>query len=131
MAKWKISSEGLFALILFVVFIAFMAVVVVGMINYEFPVTNSPELYEHVEVIQKRIKKKDTTYTYLVAFKFPDGSVKEFKVDKRKLYDAIHEGDTGTLIYKEREDISQAIENENRRWSGRRFVYFTKSVGDD
>ena len=104
------------------------------------PVNNSLEQYECVEVIGKRIREHSnisgegsTTYTYIVAFKFSDGSVKEFDVDtnggngnRREVYDSFYVGDTGILTYKERANIEEHIKTENMRWNGRRFISFEK-----
>ena len=98
---------------------------------------NSPEYSAQVEVVGKRIWKDATPDTgtsvdYIASFKFPDGSVKELKVGgnswkiKRELYDSIREGDIGILIYKEREDIEERFNKENRRYNGRQFISFEK-----
>ena len=103
---------------------------------------NSFEQSEQVEVIGKRIRKytnslsgrsggSRTYFDYIVAFEFPDGSVKELEVDSNSvrdssIYDAIHEGDTGILIYKEIKNIEQRIKKENMRFDGRLFISFEK-----
>ena len=95
------------------------------------PYRNRPEQHVHIEVAQKRICKYtyDTiTYTYIIAFKFADGSVKELEVgtDDRRIFDSIHEDETGMLIYRERADIETHIKNENLRYDGRIFIGFEK-----
>jgi len=69
---------------------------------------NVPEQIEQVEVSGKRIKPardSDDYPDYYVSFKFSDGSVKEFaagRPNKKEYYNAINEGDTGKLTYKEK-----------------------------
>ena len=112
---------------------------------------NCPEQSEQVEVVGKRIKKSKTgvrrfggsklVYSYIVAFKFPDGSVKELGVgstskaltDKTEVSnsagDALHEGDTGVITYKEIEVSKQRrLENEDLRVGDRLFLSFEKDL---
>ena len=56
---------------------------------------------EHVEVAEKRTSGEQ----HYISFAFPDGSVKEFAAGRPggdEFSDAINEGDTGTLTYKEK-----------------------------
>jgi len=97
-----------------------------------------PEQTAKVEVVDKRIRRysgggkssKVTTYSNIVAFSFPDSSVKELKIDKGSFssaYDSIHEGDTGILIYKEIKNIDKKYKNnENMRYDGRFFISFER-----
>jgi len=104
--------------------------------------TNRPEQSEQVEVIGKRIYQSSDNgkvwSTYIVAFRFPDGSVKELSVgtnssrinsnrdDHNSIYDSINQGDTGILIYKEIEKIEEKYKNEDLRYDGRQFIGFEK-----
>jgi len=110
---------------------------VVTFANSVLPLETSSEQSEQVEVVAKRIRSRGSggsgstyriNYTYIVSFKFSDGSAKEFKVGKnsREIYDSIHEGDAGMLTYKERENIEEKIKNEDMRFDGRRFISFKK-----
>jgi len=106
-------------------------------IRYE----NRPEQSEQVEVVEKRVRIHSsggrgipyTTYhTFIVAFKFADGSIKELEIDRNSvrrdpnrepyssLYNSINEGDTGILL----EDIEEKHTNEDLRWNGRRYISF-------
>ena len=98
-----------------------------------------PEQSAQVEVVDKRIRTvrhgggkfggSRTSYTYIVAFKFPDGSIKELKVgrdDDRGFYDYLQEGDTGTLTYKEIANIEERRKNEDARYASRLFIGFKK-----
>jgi len=109
-----------------------------------------PEQSDQVTVLEKRIHKfisaggkggYSKSYTFIVAFEFPDGSIKEFEVDDRStrssktelyspLYNAIHKGDTGVLSYKEVEGVEKKHKNEMLRFEGRAFVSFEK-VSED
>ena len=106
--------------------------------------TNSPEQFEHVEVVRKRIIKRrsggykitpETYYTYIVAFKFFDGSIKEFKVSFSsqspedgggKIYCSIYEGEKGIITYKEIKNIEKKYKKEENHWEGRQFINFEK-----
>ena len=104
----------------------------------------TPEQSEQVEVVEKRVEISSSHgrrvsrkyYSYYVAFKFPDGTIKEFKVDhistrdfkkeiNSSVYDSIFESDTGILTYKELENA------ENRFFSPtnyREFHSFEKDL---
>jgi len=91
------------------------------------------EQYAQVEVVGKRVRPTSVRHgkdSYIVAFKFPDGSVKELEVGigRRKVYDSIQEGDTGMLTYKERENIEEKIKNEELQFDGRRFISFKRDT---
>jgi len=102
------------------------------------PILNSPEQQEQAEIIEKRIVEERSgdgdgfTYHYIVAFEFSNGTVKELRVgverSGHKRYDALNEGDTGILTYKERTDIEEKYKNENIRFEGRRFISFEKDI---
>jgi len=98
---------------------------------------NNPVQSEQVEVISKRIVESRsgtrgyrTTYYFVVAFKFPDDSIKEFWVcaatdreyRKANTYYSVYEGDTGTLTYKENKIFEIAP------FSGRKFISFEKDL---
>jgi len=104
-------------------------------------VNNRPEQSEQVEVVGKRIHitgherapKYRDYYVFIVAFEFPDGSVKELQVedDLKKesyssLYESIDEGDTGVLTYKEIENVEKKYQNEDIRYYGRLLISFEK-----
>ena len=133
------------AIIIFFIWAFLIGTVIFGIwavrMSPEIRYKNSFEQSEQVEVVGKRISiysssgskrnKSTTYYTYIVTFKLPDGSVKELEVDSNSvrdssIYDAIHEGDTGILIYKEIKNIEQRIKKENMRFDGRRFISFEK-----
>jgi hypothetical protein len=101
-----------------------------------------------VQIIGKRIYKQpvfpfvedpeNPIKDYLVAFRLPDGSVKELQVGnstklrktKREgVYDSLHEGDTGKLAFKEMENIENLYhhdEDKHLNWEGRLFISFEK-----
>jgi len=97
-----------------------------------------PEQFEQVEVTGKRIKqdtnikrgKRLTLYTHIVTFKFSDNSEKELKVgfESERIYNLLQEGETGTLTYKEIENIEQKYENEDDYYKGRLFISFEKDL---
>jgi len=113
---------------------------------------NRPEQSAQVEVVGKRVRRYHssgskgssgvTSYTYIVAFQFPDGSVKEFRVGRQSkkngtegnvacsLYDSIYEGNTGILSYKELSNIEKK-RNEGMHWEHRRFISFEKDAVAD
>ncbi|MDR1628987.1 MAG: hypothetical protein LBS36_02065 [Oscillospiraceae bacterium] len=101
------------------------------------PVMNSPEQHAQVKVAGKRIQEDRSDNGVdecIVAFKFPDNSIKELKVGQiysTKRYDAIRVGDTGMLYYKERADLENKIKNEDRHYNGRHFVCFVKDPASD
>ena len=85
--------------------------IVGSMLKYE----ATPEQDAKVEVAKKRIRyenagKAGGVFHYCIDFKFSDGSVKEIWIQnyansnsskaKRKVYNSIHEGETGILTYK-------------------------------
>ena len=93
---------------------------------------NRPEQSIQVEVAGKRIRKyssgkhasRVTVYSNIVAFSFPDGSLKELEIDtgpSSSVYNSIHEGDTGVLIYKELKNIEKKYKDEAFRYVGRFF----------
>ena len=108
---------------------------------------SSPKQFAQVEVVERRTTRKfsisskdySTYFTYIASFKFSDGSVKEFCVDKTSRrgnqdtapnsfrYDAMQEGVTGILNYKEIADIEQKYENEEFYYDGRKFVSFKQN----
>ena len=108
---------------------------------------NRPEQFEQVEVVDKRVEQSyggggkysgSHVFRYIVAFKFIDGSVKEMRIDvhstKTKkqevscdLYDALKEGDTGTITYKEVENVEEKYGyTEDVYYDGRLFISFEK-----
>lgn len=115
----------------------------------ELQLKNKPEKSAQVEVVGKKISKYSssgskmsgyrTSYTYIVAFEFSDGSVKELSVDRKSYrrtpksepyssaYDSIQEGDIGTLIYKEIDNIEGKYKNEEMYWEGRLFISVEKA----
>ena len=101
---------------------------------------NTQEIFKHlsqqsgqVEVVRKRLYEGGTgdsiIISYIVGFKFPDGSVKEFEAcrPRRRVYASLQIGDTGLLIYKEREDARERL-SEDLRWNDRRFINFEKDL---
>ena len=114
-----------------------------------FGLDNQPEQSVPVEVAEKRIDKEHglrsrnspsrTTFAYRISFRFPDGSVKEFEVDRTgewsysttaphsPVYDEINEGDTGILIYKELENNEQKY-SKGLQYQGRKFIRFEKDA---
>lgn len=151
--KEKLSSSArvIRKLFPFVVICGF-AIVIVGVIwiikSPSVQLKNRPEQTEQVEVIGKRIREhrtggskfspSTTIYYYLITFKLSDGSEKEIFVGRnsqrqsgeRKVscptYDAIHEGDTGILTFKEIDNMEERYKDENVRWMGRTFLSFEK-----
>ena len=141
-------NRGDIALKVFIVFIIVLGLCGVGLGISSAPqvrFAESPEQSEHVEVTGKRITKSGSggkgnytfTYTFIVAFKFSDGSEREFKIDSHatrhgkeevncSLYDSIYEGDEGILIYKEFKNIDEEYKNEDTRFHGRFFVSFER-----
>jgi len=90
--------------------IALFAILALALTVFYIPSMNIPEQQEYVVVEGKRIYKDNEGYvTFFISFKFSDGSVTEFDegrdgVSKRKrglVYNAIQEGETGMLTYKE------------------------------
>ena len=101
-----------------------IAAIVTFYVIYKVRLKNTPEQHEQVVVIEKKIKwssggEDSSGADYIVAFEFPDGSVKKIHVSKigigknrREVYDSIHEGDTGTLIYKKMKNAIEFIRFE-------------------
>ena len=108
---------------------------------------NRPEQTVQAEIISKRIIKDSfygktsfvNVYIYIISFKFPDGSIKELRVDRQSYhnrlkkndpdsfqYDSLTVGDTGILTYKEIENIEERVKNENVRYGSRLFISFEK-----
>ena len=114
-----------------------------------FGLDNQPEQSVPVEVAEKRIDKEHglrsrhsfshTTFAYRISFRFPDGSVKEFEVDRTgewsysttapysPVYDEINEGETGILTYKELKNNKQKY-SEKAQYLGRKFICFEKDA---
>ena len=121
--------------------IVFGALIILAIIGWivDGKVVYKPEQREQVEVVEKRIISEsageDYTYHYIVAFKFPDNSVKEIEVGRggnfalnnpTGVYDSVGKGDTGILTYKEIENIEEKYKKEDRRYKGRLFISFWK-----
>ena len=89
--------------------IAILGILAIAVFWFYVPSMNSPEHQEHVMVSGKRVYENDEGYIRLIfAFKFPDGSIKEFDdtvdvPDKKRgiVYNSLHEGETGLLTYQE------------------------------
>ncbi|MDR3239775.1 MAG: DUF2500 domain-containing protein [Clostridiales bacterium] len=112
MYKNKKSKKPLIVGIIFVVLIS-----IVSAFPYIVSMIDRSEQVEQVEVAGKRTEYysiQELTY-YGVTFKFSDGSVKELNAVRLKYYNAIHEGDTGKLTYK-----------EDKRMRYRTFIRFEK-----
>ncbi len=128
------KSQQIQIIAIFIVTIVLVLIMLFFWFRNISPILNSTELHERAEVIGKKIVEKnfdDTiTSTYIVTFKFSDGSLKELwvGVDRagEESYYAINEGDIGTLTYKEIKAIEQKYKNEDIRWEGRRFISFMK-----
>ena len=114
--------------------------------RYERELKSNPEQSAQVQVLEKRIfrhfssghRSTRTSYTYIVAFKFSDDSIKEFEVDFKSVsgisktelysfrYNSFYEGDTGMLTYKEIENIEENFKNPEMEYRGRHFISFEK-----
>ena len=86
-----------------------------------------PEQIEYVEVVGKRTESsggRRKIRTYVVSFKFADGSEKEFAVGTNgsHVYNALQKGVTGKFIYKEIESEDGARDFKSHR----RFYSFKK-----
>jgi len=147
-AKNKMDKMDIFILVVFAVPIGAVILLILCPILIDVIKLNiSPEQSVQVEIVGKRIREYQSPgtgeapskiySTYIVAFKFTDGSVKELEVaytsrDPKKkegpcyIYDSLHEGDTGILIYKEIENIEEKCKNEEMRYDYRLFVRFTR-----
>lgn len=122
MGKGKLVGNIVLALILVTGAIVLIVVFVTS--RYDRELKRSPERSASAEVVNKRVSRyfspghrsTRTSYTYYVTFEFPDGLVKEIKVDfislsgrskiepYSSIYDSLIEGNTGILTYKEIED---------------------------
>ena len=123
--------------------LGFFVVYIIASIRKETKVVeNSPEQTQQVKVIGKRtseqfkFKSDDSVFDYIIAFGFQDGSIKELRVGNSVksdsvIYDSIHEGDTGELIFKEREDIEAHYYRNDKQdhWNGRLFINFKNDRG--
>ena len=122
------------------IIIFFVCLVAFSLIKYALTISNQPEQRERVEVVGKKRNHEyeSTLCTYIVVFRFSDGSEKEFKVnvastvffrsgsEEGRFYDSINVGDVGILTYKERKNIEKYIKKESNRWMGRQFISFEK-----
>lgn len=151
MSKAKDENKRLNRII--VIMLAFIAVVLTCTTLFilrtpQVGLFSQPEQRAQVEVVEKNIDRRTshtsinhvgsrTIFFYRVSFRFPDGTVKEFEVDKfsfsdireeapySSVYAGINEGDTGVLTYKEL-DLS---ETENwRELSNREFIRFKQDA---
>jgi hypothetical protein len=84
-----------------------------------------------VEALEKSMIKKTVHRVKVIgrrrsifAFEFPDGSVKELHDPKV----TIKINDTGTITYKELENIEEYFKNEKLRWRGRKFNRLKKDA---
>ena len=115
-------------IVLILILVASASTIITGFVmsRHERELNSSPEQTTQAEVVSKRITKYSTGghrmseyktyYTYIVAFTFPDGLIKEFQVDIKSvrgasetepyssLYDAFREGNAGILTFKEIND---------------------------
>jgi hypothetical protein len=113
--------------------------------------TNLPERTAQVEIVEKRVaeisvragrslrrssslyhKKRISHYYYIVAFKLPDGTIKEMKINKIigdenlcPVFEALEEGDKGKLTYKEKD---KQAKTEDQRRNNRLFLSFEKNT---
>jgi len=133
-------TNGLFLIVLFLFFGVCIILALIATIQNFKDVANSFEQREQAIVIGKRkvLGSGASHSKYVVAFELSDGSAKEICVniegsndkERRSFYDSIHMGDTGTLTYREMEDIEKKYKEESRRWYGRRFINFEKDSLD-
>ena len=136
----------------FIAFIAVLCLALAGVSISVFPpvrFSGCPEQSGQVEVVGKRINKSSSasgkgtyrlTYEFIVAFAFPDGTIKELEIDSHTVrsnsetvecsrYNSIYEGDRGILIYQELKDIEERFEGrEDASYYGRRFISFEKDM---
>ena len=145
-AEWEIFDARRFKRILISILgiigagIIAILIIAITQILVEEKLENSPILSEQAEVVGKEISRSDGGSTrfsnnsyynsYYVDFKFSDGSEKRFRVarigkpknTKEEIYcaayEALYEGDTGILTYKE-------VKNATK-WQYRYFVSFEK-----
>lgn len=136
-----------------IILIAFLAVVLTCTIFFilqtpQMRFLSHPEQQAQVEVTEKRIDRRTshtsinhggsrTIFFYQIFFQFPDGTVKEFEVDKFALsgireeapystvYAGINEGDTGILTYKE---LGRGTVDLFDELSLRKFISFEQDV---
>jgi len=123
-----------------IIFIGLIWSTIYGIKLYYF----TPDQKEKVEIVGTRIEDSSggedgSTKSFIAAFKFPDGSVKEFNVrvfsgavKAKKIYELVNikEGDVGILTYKERDKniLEKFIEPDKESWrlNRRKFVSFEK-----
>jgi hypothetical protein len=137
-AKIKAS---IFVIVVVAIIGGMMILLLSTIINAMTQFYNRPEQFEQVEVVGKRTKynsngNRPGYYIFIFAFEFSDGSVKELEVGDRGIrsnesisnlaYDSIHEGDTGTLIYKEIRNNENVYKNEDMHYAGRFFISFER-----
>lgn len=146
----KITGE--IAYKVFIAFIVVLGLALAGLYIAAIPqvrFSGRPEQSGQVEVVGKRINKTSSygkvpgyTYTheFIVAFSFPDGTIKELEIDSHTVdssretvecsrYNSIDEGDRGILIYQELKDIEERFEGrEDASYYGRRFISFKKDM---
>lgn len=146
----KITGE--IAYKVFIAFIVVLGLAIAGLYISAIPqvrFSGRPEQSEQVEVVGKRINKSSSasgkgtyrlTYEFVVAFAFPDGTIKELEIDSHTVrsnretvecsrYNSIDEGDRGILIYQELKDIEERYEGrEDVSYDGRRFISFKKDM---
>lgn len=146
----KITGE--IAYKVFIAFIVVLGLALAGLYIAAIPqvrFSGRPEQSEQVEVVGKRIRKSSSasgkgtyrlTYVFIVAFAFPDGTIKELEIDSHTVrsnretvecsrYNSIDEGDRGILIYQELKDIEERYEGrEDVSYDGRRFISFKKDM---
>ena len=95
------------------------------------PLVWKPTQQAQVEVVEKDFwrsggAKGAGSSFYIVSFKFSDNSVKDLRIKFSGTYDEIQEGDTGTLVFSEVENIESKFKNERERYDCRKFVSFEK-----
>lgn len=145
----KITGE--IAYRVFIAFIVVLGLAIAGSYISTIPqvrFSGRPEQSGQVEVVGKRINKSSSsgkgtyslTYEFIVAFAFPDGTIKELEIDSHSVnsnretvecsrYNSINESDRGTLIYQESKDIEERFEGrEDASYYGRRFISFEKDM---
>jgi len=90
---------------------------------------NTPrtECYGQAEVIGKRLVIESggdasNNYYMLVVFKLYG----DYIIELYQGHGSFHEGDTGILVYTEREDTRKKYENETDYWKGRSLISFGK-----
>jgi len=117
--------------LIFILFATFMFIfAIIASVLYIKGVINRPELVEQVEVVGKRAFGTVLIPSHIVAFKFPDDSIKELDVGY-KVFESIQGHDTGKLTYTEEENSEKRKRKKNERWSGRLFISFEKDPKPD